>query len=455
MSHNIADMLSQLTTEAAVVDMPTEGPIEELDSSLMDQADGAGEPTVASIVEDLKRSEDLGGTLNDIADRAEVVETQLAKTGEDAPSETELKVAEITVEGLVREYGTTVRAFGMQSSWQSYSTEAAQTPIERATAIKNDSRKFGGIANQAALSLGDVSTESSGIVKVLGRHKARLETARAALQNASRRVEANIAELKDQPKIIHNNGVARFMTRHNGAVTNLPAAIKEEAAWMAKAHSAIHSAMAAIHTAVAKVKANPELTIEQILSSGEFKAINELSTSVGFLMGNHTVEIKKSEVPVPYYYRHTKDIHSTVGSRVAGGIFAVAGGVASGNTATLLTLAIGGPAIGPIVAAAAGGVALGKTMSRYVKDRSSVTSAASAQDMKQVFDLVLAYNKYTDATMDWNVFNELDDAHSATKSKAIGALSHAAWNVYVVSEILYDQALYTTTRLAILARDIS
>lgn len=449
---HIKALLNDLTTEAAIADMPVEGPNEHLEEAMMAAGDTTG-PTIASLAENAQRAGDLGDHLGEIGDRAEVIEAQV----DAAESPAELAVAEASTEGLIREYATTIRAYDVAKPWHSYTTEAAQSTKERLVAIKTDARKFAGVSHQVAHNLGDVSNEATDLSRALFRHKSKLTSARTALQVASAKANSKASELAEHPYPIKNSGFARFLTRENVEVTNLPAAIKAEAAWLQKAHGAIVSAAQALQAAAHKVKANPE--IEHAIDASALRGVRELATTSGFLMGNFTVEVKKDHPLVQVYTRKQKDVHTSVGSRAAAGAAGALGWYNGGNAAGFLGLVIGGFSIGMLagVAGAAGlAIAAGKGASGYVKDRSKVTSIATAADMKHVFTEVLGYEKFVDLSLDTTLMALLDDVASnkVKGSKAASDIHDAMWNLHVLAEIIYDQVFYTTTHLAALANKL-
>ena len=444
---SMKDLLNDLTTEAAIADMPLEGPNEHLEEALLDGGT-AGEPNVAQLAEDAQRSSDLGDHLNEIGDRAEKLEVQ----AENTESPVDERVLDASVEGLHREYNTTIRAYGVAKPWHSYSTEAATTSKQRLGTLKADSRKFAAVAKKGAAMLADESFEAAGLTKAIMRHKARLASAHAALQSATRRFDAKAAELADHPFTIRNNGLARFLFRENMEVTNLPQAIAAEAAYLNKAHTAIQAAFTALRSGIAHLKANPDSSFDH--EGGAFRAVRELTTGKGFLMGNHTIEVKKDSALVPFYHRVQSGKAGTFGSRAAGTAGAVAGFVGGAQVAAPAILAIGGPAIGVFAATVGISTGVSKSMSGYVKDRSKVTSIATAADLKKVIGEVLGYEKYTTFSggIDFEAFNELDDL--SDHKPVFKHMHEALWNLHVLAEVIYDQAFYTTTHLASLVDNI-
>lgn len=443
---SMKDLLNTLTTEAAIADMPLEGPNEHLEEALLDGG-SAGEPNVAQLAEDAQRSNDLGDHLNEIGDRAEKLEVQ----AENTESPIDERVLDASVEGLHREYNTTIRAYGVAKPWHSYSTEAATTSKQRLGTLKADSRKFAAVAKKGSAMLADESFEAAGLTKAIMRHKARLASAHAALQSAARRFEAKAGELAEHPFTIRNNGLARFLMRENMEVTNLPAAIAAEAAWLNKAHTAIQAAFSTLRSGIAHLKANPNSSFDH---GAEFRVLRELTTSKGFLMGNHTAEIKKDSPMVPFYVRTQSGKAGTFGSRAAGTVAGIAGFAGGAQVATPVMLAIGGPGIGALAATIGITTAAAKTASGFVKDRSKVTSIATAADLKKVIGEVLGYEKYTTFSggIDFNVFNELDDL--SDHKPVFKQLHEALWNLHVLAEVVYDQAFYTTTHMASLVDNI-
>ena len=446
------DLLKDLTTEAAIADLPMEGPIEGLDEAMLDAGDAATLPTVAETVGQATQAADLGAQFQDLEQRADALEEKAAN----ATSEIEQQIVQVSAECLVREFDTLITAYGMGKAWHSYSIEAAQSPIEQIKAVKGDAKKYGDITRKAAKDLGDVSNEAAGLTKISMRHKPQLSNARAALQNATRRVEANTAELRDHPRMINNNGQRRFLTREGKEVHDLPAAIHAEAAWMAKAHAASQAANSAIIAAVQKAKHDPNISVESLGLDGALRAVRELTTTKGYLMGNHTVEIKESAALVPRYVRKN-DFESGTASKIGTGVMGAVGAYVGAHLVSTVGLVIGGVGLGPVaLGAAAMGAAAAYGNRQQYTNQSKVTSIASANDIKKVLHEVLGYDKYTDSGYDSKLATEIDDMHASGANGAVlNALHTAVWNLFVLNEIVYDQALYTTLRMAALAKDLA
>lgn len=260
-----------------------------------------------------------------------------------------------------------------------------------------------------------------------------------------------MGDLREHPKQITNDGMRTFLTRNGQEVHNLPEAIHAEATWLSKAHSASVAALQVINDAAHKIKANPDTPLDQLLDKNHFKAIRDLTTSKGGLMGDHTVEIKKDDGPIPRYAR-TNDRKARPAAGLIGAVTGAAGAIAGGNLIGTIGMAIGGMSAGPVLlGAAAAAVGTAVAAKHGHNNGSKVTSIASAADLKKTISEVLQYTKYTANDMSWDIFHELDDV----SGKGAAKLADAAWAVYMLLEILYDQALYTTTRMAILARDMS
>ena len=449
---DMRDLLKNISNEAAIADMPTEGPIAGLDEAMLDAGDAATLPTVAETVGHAAQASDLAGQFNDLEQRADALEEKAAN----ATSEIEQQIVQVSAECLVREFDTLITAYGMRKDWHSYSIEASQSPLEQIKAVKAEAKKYGDVTRQAAKALGDVSNEAAGITKIIMRHKTQLSNARAALQNATRRVEANAADLRDHPRMINNNGQRRFLTREGAEVRDLPAAIHAESAWLAKAHAAGVAANSAIVAAVQHAKNNPDVTIESLNLGGALRAVHELTTSKGYLMGNHTVEIKQSSDLIPRYVRKN-DFETSTGGKISTGVIGAVGAYVGANLVSSIGLVIGGVGLGPVAAGAAiMSAATAMSRKKLVDNKSHVTSIAGVNDIKKVLHEVLGYDKYTDSGYDAKLATEIDDMHaSGANGKVLEALHVAVWNLFVLNEIIYDQALYTTLRMAALAKDLS
>lgn len=465
MSKNINELLSQYAAEAGEAGVDPSAPNEALQEALVDETAVQGTERVSEIVDDAERSGDIAEQLDDLADRAEGLE----KTAEQAESEMDRKMVDVSTEGLVREYNTTLRAYGLTDTWGAYSPEAAETTDNKLSKLKRDARVQADISRKVAKDLGDLSTEASGIVKTLMSHKARLIKARAGLDTASKKLSANIAELKAEPQVVKHDGVRRFMIQHGKPVENLPAALSEEIKWMGHAHAAVQSAYRALGEAATKLAANKDATLDQVISKSALSAIQGLTTAPGALMGNNSVVIAKEGELVPKYVRKNP-MNVTAGQGAVAAVKGVLSGVGHGlGTAIPLALLFGGLATGgllvpgsAVAGALSGAAAMGiRGAALYGAGKgaldsvnaSKLKSAAGAADLLKCVNEVLGYTQYTDDPAKVShIYDTLDEVKDP--GKVWHEINNALWNVSVLEEILYDQAVYTTLRMAVIAEQV-
>lgn len=443
---NLKEMLQNFAVESGEI-VPGEGADTQLAELLVNEQICATEPTIAETVGNADASEDIAEQLDDLAERADAFAVQQA----DPTTAVSDAVAEVSIESMRREFSVIMRANKLESTFTASSFEAAGSDADRVVGIGRDARRVAKVTREHANTLKDLSTEGK-IMQFLTQDKARLEKAHATLNTSMVKVQRGLDELKDEPKILRHAGIGRWLTVEGKPITNLKKAVEAEAAWLSKANDTVVSALETLASAAAKLKADPEQSADALLPASKFTAINNLSTSKGELLGNITIAGVSDGKKIFKYKRSNEfklgafDIAKTVVKGVAG--------------ATVLAIGLGA---GSAITAAAAGVVGGGTLKSAVLgitekgDDTDAMSIATPSDLKSVITTILGYGKYLEdfyPKVD-AIYNDIDEATGTESTAASKAIADALGRCAELAEILYDQAIYTTTSAATLLNEVA
>lgn len=465
MSNEIKAILAQLSAEAGIV-VPDEEAKDALLAAAIDELSLSGAENISHMVTKSHESATIAEQLDDLADRAEIAETQAAEADEIGDT-VGLRVAEVTVESLSREFDFVLSVNGLNQYWSAPSLESKATSAAKAGQLKTDARRYASVAKKAVEQLSDLSNEAAGLVKFLAAHKMRLGRARTTLHNTLSGLSAASAELKDHPHPIPHNQIGGFMTRLGKQVTDLPAAIHAESEYLKRVSNTIDEALTGLLHALQQLEHNPDADLLSVIPHGLTEKLTRCITQKGELMGNHSVIMLDSHNRVVPHFKRVDDKTLSKEMQVAMGGAAVGiGGFVGTYAAGMLGLVIGGTALGAVgvlaggaAAAAAVGTSWHRNATNLIHDTSKTVSIATADGLKKAIGEVLDYSKYTDTKLDdgpvLHKLDELDKLHGIAKTGAAAHVVDAIWSLGQLNEILYDQALYTTLHMATVANHVS
>lgn len=467
MSDEIAKLLSDLTFESGAV-APEGSPEEALADVAVGELGNAGGETIASVADQMETTGIVATQFEDIAGRAEVLETQ-AEDAEKDNNYAEERIVDVSAEALAREFNTVLVSNRLGGVWAAPSLESKDKSSKRLAEIKATASGYANVSRQANEKLGDVSNEAGSLERFLDAHVKRLRSSRETLHTQLAKLSNAAPELKNHPKEVPHNKAAGFLTREHAQVTDLPAAIKAESTWMKKASEAITHALGELSRSAESLNGTHDVDISKLIPHSITDKLKACATKPGELMGNYSVSIKDTSNPVPSFKR-SNEKHYTGGATAGAAAVGVVGGAAIGyslaNASTML-LFIGGATLGPVVAGAAiasyaAGATIGKRLYHHAKDqihdRTKAVSIATAEGLKKAIGEVLDYQKYTDTKLDHGtVLDKLDAIVKANpeRKKAAAIITQAVWHLAVLNEILYDQAVYTTLNMAAVTNRVS
>lgn len=467
MSGSFEDMLRDVAVESGLI--PTEHPelqegeiLEVLSSEFTETNE------LPAVVEHAEKAQDIAEQLDDLADKA----AELADEDE--------KFASVSAESLHREFGTIMRCAGMGIKATSF--ESAMSDKGRLLGLARDARAYANAARVTRDQKLDYSPEGE-IIHFLRRDAARLDKAQTVLKGVGVTLRKRVTDLKEKPVTIKHDGVARFMSNGGKPVADLKDAIKHEAAYLVKLHSAVEAGVKEIAAMAKQLSTGANgPTLDSLVKTRHFTAARDLQTGKGALMGSYWVERTDAEhefdnLIVPKYSRK-----NAVGVKADSVISAVTNGVVGaysswwvGSAIVMGGAMLGAPAVvlgaaallgtAPVIAAA--GVAAGSTAYGVVQDHSTRKSVASATDLEQVVNTVIQYDKYTDGIKLFpDSLNELikqakgnteglDPNQKKALSGVCNALETSLARLVTLTDIGYEQAIYTTTMLATALNSLS
>jgi len=463
--------LSQLMRDYAVesgemiVEQVPENTQEMLNDLLIQETIAAGEPTVTAQLDQAETSEDIADQLDDLADRADAV----IATQADPETAVSADVLNVSIESLHREFNVVMRAHKLQEVFKASSFESAGSDSDRLTGLAADARRTAVVTRGHAKALKDLSAEAGDILRFLRQDKARLQKANATLGAAVGKLNGQLADLKDDPKIINHEGIGRWLTVEGKPIKSLKDAVEDEAKWLGKAHDAVDKLVTELKVAATKLKGDPTLSVDTLLPASMFTAVNGLSTGTGALMGNITITGVSTGEKVFKYKRENEFVVSkgkiakavgwgilaTIGWGLVGGLGIAIGGVLTGGLISGLAGTSVGVAATNLAVRTAGAVSAAKSYDEDV-NKSEAQSVANPSDLKSALTTILGYTKFTNFHMDVDGTGELVqmlDAIDEFKGARVasGAIFDALSRCMEISEIIYDQAIYTTTSAATLA----
>lgn len=456
----LAQLISGYAVESG--EMPAEVPVvtgdEPLVEVLAENLVAQGDLGVIGTLDRSEQAVDIAVQLDELADRAELVEQAT-----DMPPQ----VLEVSVESLHREFSVIMRSHKLQFAASSF--ESAGSDLGRVTGLRNDARRLADFNRQFAETLIDYTSEGA-IGKFLRNDVSMLEKSRSSLLSANQKLQKDIDLLRERPVTIRNEGYARFMTQDGRAVLDLNAAIEDEAKYLSTAHDAVEQAVKSLQDAANKLAGNGVgNAISSLKSAKLFSSIEKAESGKGALMGNYTIKRDGAGdgLTVPKFVR-TGETGVNFAAVAQGAVGALFSGVTA--NAMMKIVVIGGLMLGaPAVAAVAAATATGATavaaaaggFSAYHNENqtSESKSRAGVTELQKAVQAVLGYSKYIDYGLDAEAIQKvlkqargntegLSDEQKKDLSAIVGSLETSLNRLVRLADEIYEQAYYTTTMMA-------
>lgn len=300
MSHETDDLLAQFAQESGEV------PAVEVTADVVDEV-------VSEVLIDETVVDGEGTTLPETLDKAEETQEiadqleELADRVEDIAEKEEKQelaadVIAVSTESLHREFAAIMTSRKLVFSATSF--EAAGTDKDRLKGLAADARRVARVSRGFSDGVRDYSSEGV-IMQFLRRDAARLAKAESALQTAVGALKTTISTGTANAVAVRHEGMARFLTREGAPVRDLGAAIAVENKWLANLHDQVEAGVKAVEGLAKRLSTDPAGGIKAAgtINLGGLKTIG---TSTGFLMGNHSVSLKENALgaaAVPKYKR--------------------------------------------------------------------------------------------------------------------------------------------------------
>jgi hypothetical protein len=459
--NDIEELLKGYTAESGAITPEDTGAV---DDAVVHRLDDVTENSLAAEISSAADAGEVADHLDEIGDRAEV----LAEANDTL-------TAEVAIESLHREFNTVVRAWKLPATAESF--ESAGSDEGRMRGLARDARRSAEIARECRALTLDFSAEGR-IMEFLRRDKAKLESANKALEEAMHMLTPIAAKLREGGVILKHDGFRRFLTVEGKEVNDLDAALHRQTELLTHAHDAALKGLSeVVSMAKSLLGTNVKAGVANAMNGRHFGELSNVATAKGGLLGNFTINAKDkpgkmAHLAVPVFSRSNEHSFSKMG--LAKGVGTATWKLFVGSVRhAAIQGAIGqngnrfAHGVNDALHTASDVDAIKKGVDKYHQhvNASKMKSAATYEELVKAAEMVRGYVKFTTDRLN------LDDFESALKSArgntatltseeksdlkgVCSALEDAAGRIAGLESVVYEQAVYTTTLMASLIKNV-